>query len=127
MVPSSTPTQSRGDALHAEAAKKQKEFEDMLKQAEIKDTAQKKQERAEKKWKEEAEAKQKVEEAVCKAAVESMKWKAGSSKGKSKEVTVESDDDSEEPEVLKMKKRKLVGRKSKMDKTVVTALVPCFW
>jgi hypothetical protein len=57
MMPSSTPTQSRGDALRAEAAKKQKEFEDMLKQAEIEDAVQKKWERAEKKWKEEVEAK----------------------------------------------------------------------
>jgi hypothetical protein len=39
---------------------------------------------------------------VRKAVEESVKWKAGSSKGKSKEVTVESDDDSEEPEVPKV-------------------------
>jgi membrane protein involved in colicin uptake len=126
MVPSSTPTQSHGDALRADAAKKQKEFEDMMKQAEIEDTAQKKQQRAEKKWKEVAEAKRKAEEAVRKAVAESAKRKAGSAKGKSKEVTVESDDDSEEPEVPKMKKRKLVGGKSKMDETVVKVVVPCF-
>jgi hypothetical protein len=63
---------------------------------------------------------------VRKAAAECAKWKARSSKGKNKEVTVKSDDDSEEPEVLKMKKRKLAGRKSKMDKTVVEVVVPCF-
>jgi hypothetical protein len=57
MAPSSTPTQSHGDALRAEAAKKQKEFKDMLKQAEVEDAAQKKWERAEKKWREEAGAK----------------------------------------------------------------------
>jgi hypothetical protein len=60
-------------------------------------------------------------------AAESTKWKAGSSKGKSKEVTVESDDDSEEPEVPKTKKRKLLGGKSKTDKMVVKVVVPCFW
>jgi hypothetical protein len=48
------------------------------------------------------------------------------SKGKGKEATVESDDDSEEPEVPKTKKRKLVSGKSKMDETVVEAVVPCF-
>jgi hypothetical protein len=127
MAPSSTPTQSHGDALHAEATKKQKEFEDMLKQAEIEDAAQKKRERAEKKRREEAEAKRKAEEAVRKMAAESAKWKAGLSKGKSKEVTVESDDDSKEPEVPKTEKRKLAGRKSKTDETVVEAVVPCFW
>jgi hypothetical protein len=57
MAPSSTPTQSCGDTLRAEATKKQKEFKDMLKQAEIEDTAQKKWERAGKKRREEAEAK----------------------------------------------------------------------
>jgi hypothetical protein len=56
-----------------------------------------------------------------------MKWKARLSKGESKEVTVESDDDSEEPEVLKMKKRKLASGKSKTDETVVKVVVPCFW
>ena len=60
------------------------------------------------------------------AAAESAKRKAGSSKGKSKEVIVESDDNSEGAEVPKMKKRKLAGGKSKMDETVVEVVVPCF-
>jgi hypothetical protein len=77
---------------------------------------QKKWERAEKKWKEEAEE----------AAAESMKQKARSSKGKSKEVIVESDDNSEEPEVPKTNKRKLASGKSKTDKTVVKVVVLCF-
>jgi hypothetical protein len=57
--------------------------------------------------------------------VESAKWKAGSSKGKGKEVVVESDDDSEGPEFPKTKKQELAGRKSKMDELVVEAVVSC--
>jgi hypothetical protein len=56
--------------------------------------------------------------------MESVKRKARSSKGKSKEVTVKSDDNSEEPEVLKTEKRKLAGGKSKTDETVVEVVVP---
>jgi hypothetical protein len=98
----------------------------LLREAVAVDAEQKKQEWvAEKKQKEEAEKKRRAEEAVCKASVESAKRKAGSSKGKSKEVVVESDDDSEGPEFPKTKKRKLAGRKSKTDKSVVEAVVSC--
>jgi hypothetical protein len=95
----------------------------LLREVVAADVEQKKQEwAAEKKQKEEVEKKQKVEE----ASAESAKQKAGLSKGESKEVVVESDDDSEGPEVPKTKKRKLAGRKSKTDETVVEVVVPCF-
>jgi hypothetical protein len=55
------------------------------------------------------------------------KWKAGSSKGKSKEVIVESDKNSEGPELLKTKKWKLAGGKSKTDESVIKAVVLCVW
>jgi hypothetical protein len=74
---------------------------------------------------EEAACKVSAESAKRKASVESTKWKAGSSKGKNKEVVVESDDNSEGPEFPKMKKRKLASRKSKMDESVVEAVVSC--
>jgi hypothetical protein len=64
----------------------------LLREAAAADAEQKKQEQeAEKKQKEEVEKKQKAEEMAHKASVESMKWKAESSKGKSKEVVVESE------------------------------------
>jgi hypothetical protein len=47
------------------------------------------------------------------------------SKGKSREVVVESDDDSEGPEFPKTKKRKLAGGKSNTDESVVKAVVSC--
>jgi hypothetical protein len=46
-------------------------------------------------------------------------------KGKSKEVVVESDDDSEGPEFPETKKQKLAGGKSKMDESVIEAVVSC--
>jgi membrane protein involved in colicin uptake len=116
---------SRGDAIRAEAAKKQKELEEMLKQAEVEDAEQKKKEKAEKKQRE-AEAKKKAEEA--RKAAESAKRKAVSSKGKSKAVVSSDSDEAEEtdgPELPKTKKRKLGSGKSKMDETVVEAVVPC--
>ena len=111
------------------ALEMQRKMEEMMKKAADADAEQKKQERAaEKKRKaEEAEAKRKAEEAARKVAAESAKRKAGSSKGKSKEVIVESDDnDSEGPELPKIKKWKLAGGKSKTDETVIEAVVPCF-
>ena len=64
---------------------------------------------------------------MCKAAMESTKQKAGLSKGKSKEVVIESDNDSEGPELPKTKKRKLASGKSKTDESVIEAVVPCVW
>ena len=63
---------------------------------------------------------------ACKVVAESTKQKAWLSKGKNKEVIVESDDNSEGAKVPKTKKRKLAGGKSKMDETVVKAVIPCF-
>jgi hypothetical protein len=97
-------------------------MDELLREAVAADAEQKKQERAaEKKWKEEAEKKRRAVEAARKVSAESAK----SSKGKSKEVVVESDDDSEGPEFPKTKKRKLAGGKSKTDESVVEAVVSC--
>jgi hypothetical protein len=52
-----------------------------------------------------------------------MKWKARLSMGKSKEVVVESNDDSEGPGLLETKKWKLATRKSKTGESVVEAVV----
>jgi hypothetical protein len=78
----------------------------LLREATAVDAEQKKQEwAAEKKQKEEVEKKRRAEESMCKASVESAKQKAGLSKGNSKEVVVESDDDSEGPEFPKTKSK----------------------
>ena len=49
------------------------------------------------------------------------------SKGKSKEVVIESDNNSEGPELPKTKKQKLAGGKSKTDESVIEAVVLCIW
>lgn len=124
MAPATPAPVKKADQLRAEAARKQKEFEDMLKQAEIEEVAEKRreEEEASRRRYEEAQREVKEREEKRKAAEAKKAKKVGEAdkKKKSKRV-VETDDESEGPDLPPKKKMKAEGSGAGM----IEAAVPC--
>ena len=144
MAPSATPSKKlKAETMRAEAARKMKEMEAAIKQAEIEEELERQQEEEEaskRQYEEamweamEAEKKQKATKAVMKAAAEKV-GESTKEKGKAKAVevkkvvlkkkskrTVDTDNESEGPEMLQKKKAKVEGNRSSQIEVAVLCL-----